>query len=166
MLEMTFLSMFSDSITAVLNISLHTLSVSLLMMIFLTCSLSHHSYSSTHASNHYRDHFHSVSWSSLSSLKGELLILLSFLRIFFQDILLTRACHIYQTYYCDIRPSSSWLLILYSKSQLIFTCSFSNTAPYYPWLCIRSDLVPSAHSLCTMLPSGSSTGCYAVSCTL
>ena len=81
-------------------------------------------------------HFHSVSWSSLSNLKGELLTLLSFFLILFQDILLTWESHIYQMYtflslYSIVTSgllAVDSFLILYSKSQLIVTCSLSNTA--------------------------------------
>ena len=135
MLVMTFLSMLSDSITAVLNISLHTSSVPLLMRIFLTCSLITPTPPPVHPTTIVITP--TLYPGRLSNLKGELLRLLSFLLILFQDILLTWASHIYQMYYltlfvldCD----SSLLavgsfLILYSKSQLIFTCSFFNTAP-------------------------------------
>ena len=135
MLVMTFLSMLSNSITAVPIISLHTLSVSLLMKIFFTCFLITPTPPPMHP-NHYRDHLRSVSWSSLSNLKGELLIILSFL-IFFQDIFLIWASRIYQMYYLSLFLYSivtsgllavDSFLILQSNSQLIFTCSFSNTA--------------------------------------
>ena len=98
--------MLSDSITAYF--------VSITVDEDLPYLLSHRSDSSTYTSNHYRDHFHSISWLSLSNLKGELLILLSFLLILFQDNFFIWASYIYQMYYlsllvldCDIRPSSS-----------------------------------------------------------
>ena len=170
MLVMTFLCVLSDSITTVLNISVHTLSVSLLMRIFFTCSLITPTPPPIHPITIGITSTHSVSWSSLYNLKGELLILLSFPE---------HSSHLGKPYLPDVPPFSScnrlWHQVFYQLTPSSYCtrrlCSsspvhFLTLLPVPTWLCIRPDIVPSVHSLCTMPPSRSSTDCYAVSCTL
>ena len=153
MLVMTVLSMLSDSVTAVLNISLHTFSVSLL--IFLTCSLITRTSPPIHpntigiASTLYPGR---LSLTSKASCWYFCLFSLFFSRTSFS---LGQAI---STIYSFI--------ILYSKSQPSSHVHSLTQLPVPTWLCIRPDLVPSVHSLCIMPPSGSSTGCYVMSCTL
>ena len=130
MLVMTFFCMPSDSITTILFISLHILSVPLLMRIFLSCSLTTPTLSPVHPIT--------IGITSTLYLGG--LALSS--KVFTFYSLLGDSSHLGKPYLRDVlsfTPCTQIValglsavdsfLILYSKYQLIFTCSFSTQLP-------------------------------------